>query len=39
MGAAILSLILSPFTAAFALGLRGIGYGIVSGLAAGAIAQ
>jgi MFS family permease len=34
-----LSLIPSPVTAAFALGLIGIGYGIVSGLAAGAIAQ
>ncbi len=38
-GAAILSLIPSPVTAGFALGLIGIGYGIVSGLAAGAIAQ
>lgn len=39
VGAAMLSLIPSPVTAAFALGLIGIGYGIVSGLAAGAIAQ
>jgi MFS family permease len=38
-GAVMLSLIPSPMTAAFALGLIGIGYGIVSGLAAGAIAQ
>jgi OFA family oxalate/formate antiporter-like MFS transporter len=38
-GAVMLSLIPSPVTAAFALGLIGIGYGIVSGLAAGAIAQ
>jgi MFS family permease len=38
-GAAMLSLIPSPVTAAFALGLIGIGYGLVSGLAAGAIAQ
>ena len=29
----------TPVSAAFALGLIGIGYGIVSGLAAGAIAQ
>jgi hypothetical protein len=29
----------TPLSAAFALGLSGIGYGIVSGLAAGAIAQ
>jgi len=38
-GAVILSLIPTPATAAFALGLIGVGYGIVSGLAAGAIAQ
>jgi MFS family permease len=38
-GAVMLSLIPSPATAALALGLIGIGYGIVSGLAAGAIAQ
>jgi MFS family permease len=38
-GAVTLSLIPSPATAAFALGLIGVGYGIVSGLAAGAIAQ
>ena len=29
----------TPLSAAFALGLIGVGYGIVSGLAAGAIAQ
>jgi MFS family permease len=29
----------TPVSAAFALGLIGVGYGIVSGLAAGAIAQ
>jgi MFS family permease len=38
-GAVMLSLVPTPVTAAFALGLIGIGYGIVSGLAAGAIAQ
>ena len=38
-GALMLSLIPAPVTAAFALGLMGIGYGIVSGLAAGTIAQ
>ena len=38
-GALLLSQIPTPVTAAFALGLIGIGYGIVSGLAAGAIAQ
>lgn len=38
-GAMMLSLIPTPVTAAFALGLIGVGYGIVSGLAAGAIAQ
>jgi MFS transporter, OFA family, oxalate/formate antiporter len=38
-GALMLSLIPTPLTAAFALGLIGVGYGIVSGLAAGAIAQ
>jgi MFS family permease len=38
-GAAILSLVPTPVTAALALGLIGIGYGIVSGLAAGAIGQ
>jgi MFS family permease len=38
-GAAILSLIPTPVTAAFGLGLIGVGYGIVSGLTAGAIAQ
>jgi MFS family permease len=38
-GAVMLSLIPNPMTAAIALGLIGIGYGIVSGLAAGAIAQ
>jgi MFS transporter, OFA family, oxalate/formate antiporter len=38
-GALMLSLIPTPATAAFALGLIGVGYGIVSGLAAGAIAQ
>ena len=37
--AAVLSLVPTPVTAAFALGLIGVGYGIVSGLAAGAIAQ
>jgi hypothetical protein len=29
----------TPLSAVFALGLIGVGYGIVSGLAAGAIAQ
>jgi MFS family permease len=38
-GAATLILVPTPVTAAFALGLIGIGYGIVSGLAAGAIGQ
>jgi MFS transporter, OFA family, oxalate/formate antiporter len=38
-GAMMLSLIPTPAIAAFALGLIGAGYGIVSGLAAGAIAQ
>ena len=38
-GAVMLSLVPAPATAAFALGLIGVGYGIVSGLAAGAIAQ
>jgi MFS family permease len=38
-GAALLSLVPTPATAALALGLIGIGYGIVSGLAAGAIGQ
>jgi OFA family oxalate/formate antiporter-like MFS transporter len=38
-GAAMLILIPSPATAAVSLGLIGVGYGIVSGLAAGAIAQ
>jgi OFA family oxalate/formate antiporter-like MFS transporter len=38
-GAVMLSLIPTPATAAVALGLIGIGYGLVSGLAAGAIAQ
>jgi MFS family permease len=38
-GALLLSLIPTPVTAAFALCLIGIGYGIVSGLAVGAIAQ
>ncbi len=38
-GALMLSLVPSPGTAAFALGLIGVGYGIVSGLAAGGIAQ
>lgn len=38
-GALMLSLIPSPLTAAFALGLIGVGYGIVSGLTAGGIAQ
>jgi hypothetical protein len=38
-GAILLSAIPTPLTAAFGLGLIGIGYGIVSGLAAGGIAQ
>jgi MFS family permease len=38
-GALMLSLIPGPLTAAFALGLIGMGYGIVSGLVAGGIAQ
>jgi MFS family permease len=38
-GALLLSLVPSPLTAAFALALIGVGYGIVSGLVAGAIAQ
>jgi OFA family oxalate/formate antiporter-like MFS transporter len=38
-GALMLSLIPTPMIAACALGLIGIGYGIVSGLAAGAIAR
>lgn len=38
-GALMLSLLPSPMVAAFALGLIGIGYGIVSGLVAGAIAR
>jgi MFS family permease len=38
-GAVTLSLIPTPATAALALGLIGVGYGIVSGLSAGAIAQ
>jgi MFS family permease len=38
-GALMLSLIPTPLTAAFGLGLIGIGYGIVSGLVAGGIAQ
>ncbi len=38
-GALMLSLIPGPLTAAFGLGLIGFGYGIVSGLVAGAIAQ
>lgn len=38
-GAMMLSLFPTPLTAAFALGLIGTGYGIVSGLVAGAIAQ
>jgi MFS family permease len=38
-GAVMLSLMPTPVTAAFALGLIGIGYGLVSGLVAGAIAQ
>lgn len=38
-GAVMLSLVPTPLTAALALGLIGIGYGIVSGLVAGAIAH
>jgi MFS transporter, OFA family, oxalate/formate antiporter len=38
-GAVMLGVIPGPLTAALALGLIGAGYGIVSGLAAGAIAQ
>ncbi len=38
-GALMLSLVPSPLTAAFGLALIGMGYGIVSGLAAGAIPQ
>lgn len=38
-GALLLSLVPGPVTAAIALGLIGIGYGLVSGLTAGAIAQ
>ena len=38
-GAALLSLVPGPLTAAFGLGLIGVGYGIVSGLSAGGIAQ
>src|SRR5262249_18851112 len=38
-GAVLLMLNPTPLSAAFALGLIGVGYGIVSGLAAGAIAQ
>ena len=38
-GAMLLMLNPTPVSAAFALGLIGVGYGIVSGLAAGAIAQ
>ena len=38
-GALLLSFLPTPLTAAFGLGLIGIGYGIVSGLAAGGIAQ
>jgi MFS family permease len=38
-GALILTLLPAPATAAVALGLIGVGYGIVSGLTAGAIAQ
>ena len=39
VGALMLSLAPTPVTAAVALGLIGIGYGIVSGLSAGGIAQ
>jgi MFS family permease len=38
-GALMLSFLPTPMVAAFALGLIGLGYGIVSGLSAGAIAQ
>ncbi len=38
-GACLLAALPTPVTAAFALGAIGVGYGIVSGLAAGAIAQ
>jgi MFS family permease len=38
-GAVMLGLIPTPMTAAVALGLIGVGYGVVSGLTAGAIAQ
>jgi MFS family permease len=38
-GALLLSRVPSPLTAAFALALIGAGYGLVSGLAAGAISQ
>ncbi|TAK51098.1 MAG: MFS transporter [Betaproteobacteria bacterium] len=38
-GAIMLSLIPTPVSAALALGLIGVGYGVVSGLVAGAIAQ
>jgi MFS transporter, OFA family, oxalate/formate antiporter len=38
-GALLLSLFPGPLTAAFGLGLIGVGYGIVSGLTAGGIAQ
>jgi MFS family permease len=38
-GALLLSLVPGPVTAAIALGLIGIGYGLVSGLTAGGIAQ
>jgi MFS family permease len=38
-GAVLLMLNPTPLSAAFALGLIGVGYGIVSGLAAGAIGQ
>ena len=38
-GALMLGFVPSPLIAAFALGLIGVGYGIVSGLTAGAIAQ
>ena len=39
VGTVMLSLFPGPLTAALALGLIGAGYGIISGLAAGAIAQ
>jgi len=38
-GALLLGLVPTPVTAALALGLIGVGYGIVSGLVAGAIGQ